>query len=194
MEKEQEIIPEIGEPKHLRATGRPLGPRRPPKPYTLELAERICNRMANGESLSQICKDPAMPAWVTIFHWINDPRPKYDQFREMFERAQISLIYYYVYEMVDIADNSTNDYMDRELSDGRIVRELDPENVNRSRMRVDIRKWLASKLIPHKFGDKVEAFNNTTVNVAVATPVTMTAEEAEKAYRNMLTGPSPDKK
>ena len=53
-------------------------------------------------------------------------------------------------EILEIADDSSNDWMERE---GLIV--PDHENVQRSRLRVDSRKWVLSKLMPRKYGDRV---------------------------------------
>jgi hypothetical protein len=38
--------------------------------YHAEIAETICNRLVNGESLRAICADPAMPARATVFRWL----------------------------------------------------------------------------------------------------------------------------
>ena len=55
-------------------------------------------------------------------------------------------------EILEISDDSSNDWMARE---GRIV--PDHENVQRSRLRVDSRRWLLSKLMPRKYGDRITA-------------------------------------
>jgi hypothetical protein len=57
-------------------------------------------------------------------------------------------------ELLDIADDSTNDYMDRVGKDGEVTRVLDQEAMARSRLRLDTRKWMLSKMLPKVFGDK----------------------------------------
>ena len=58
-------------------------------------------------------------------------------------------------ELLEIADNAINDWMDRTYGD-ETVRVVDHEAINRSRLRIDTRKFLLSKLLPKKYGDKLE--------------------------------------
>ncbi len=57
-------------------------------------------------------------------------------------------------EALDIADDGTNDWMERLDKDGNEI--FDHEHVQRSRLRVDTRKWAAGKLAPKKYGDKFQ--------------------------------------
>jgi hypothetical protein len=57
-------------------------------------------------------------------------------------------------EIIDIADDGSNDWMERELESGKTIEVLNAEHVARSRLRVDARKWVAAKLKPKKYGDK----------------------------------------
>ena len=59
-------------------------------------------------------------------------------------------------EITDIADDSSNDWMDRKTKSGDTIRVIDHEAINRSRLRVDARKWIASKLKPKKYGEKLD--------------------------------------
>ena len=59
--------------------------------------------------------------------------------------------------MLEIADNSTNDWMERRREDGTVVTVLNGEHVQRSRLRIDTRKWLLAKLQPKKYGKHVSA-------------------------------------
>ena len=52
-------------------------------------------------------------------------------------------------EIIEIADDSKNDFVEKE---GHTA--LNSENINRSRLRVDTRKWLMARLAPKKYGDK----------------------------------------
>ncbi len=56
-------------------------------------------------------------------------------------------------ELLEIADDGSNDWMERELASGAIVSVPDHEHINRSRLRVDARKWALSKLNPKKYGE-----------------------------------------
>lgn len=57
-------------------------------------------------------------------------------------------------DMLDIADDGTNDWMDKNDPDNPGY-SFNSEHVQRSRLRVDARKWYLSKLAPKKYGDKV---------------------------------------
>lgn len=56
-------------------------------------------------------------------------------------------------EILEIADESENDTYEVDLGDGVIIQKENREVVNRSRLRVDARKWVAAKLKPKKYGD-----------------------------------------
>lgn len=58
-------------------------------------------------------------------------------------------------DMLDIADDARNDYMAANDPDNPGYK-LNGEHINRSRLRVDARKWIAAKLKPKKYGEKVE--------------------------------------
>jgi len=57
--------------------------------------------------------------------------------------------------MLDIADDGRNDWMERHGKEDAGW-QANGENIQRSRVRIDTRKWLASKLKPKKYGDKVD--------------------------------------
>lgn len=104
-----------------------------PSKYTKALAARICQRIAEGESLRKICADPAMPSMFTIFHWLGDESKA--EFSKQYAHARDAQADSLADEIVDIADT-----------------EEDPA---KARVRVDARKWVASKLKPKKYGDKL---------------------------------------
>lgn len=121
-----------------------------PSKFTPALADNICERLVEGESLRAICRDKGMPSAGTVCRWLGVN----DEFREQYTRARVMQAEMLADETVDIADNSTNDYMKRKGKDGQEHIQLNGENVQRSRLRVDARKWYASKLAPKKYGDK----------------------------------------
>lgn len=117
-----------------------------PTDYTEELSYEICERIVNGESLSAICRDESMPCVSTVYRWIDEN----NEFKDRYVRAREDQADTLSDELLEIADNSTNDYMERQ--EGGVV--LNSENIQRSKLRVDTRKWIASKLKPKKYGDK----------------------------------------
>lgn len=139
-------------------TGRPSG-------YTQETADIICHRMAEGESLREVCRDPAMPSTSTVMRWAI----AVEAFREQYTRAREALLEHWAEEITEIADDGSNDYMDRLDKDGKVIGEVvNQEHIARSRLRVDTRKWLLSKLKPKKYGDKLELSGDATAPVAIS--------------------------
>ncbi len=45
-----------------------------PSRYTPELAANFCRRLAEGETLRAICRDPAMPDKATVLRWLADKK------------------------------------------------------------------------------------------------------------------------
>jgi hypothetical protein len=130
------------EPKAPAKMGRP-------SIYTDELAALICKRLAEGESLRTICSDKDMPHIDTVCTW----QHKRPDFAEQYARAREKQADFYAESIVAIADETeviTN--MDGE----DVVLKLDATAVARNRLRMDARKWYASKLAPKKYGDKIE--------------------------------------
>ncbi|QGM98434.1 hypothetical protein [Methylocystis parvus] len=124
-----------------------------PTIYTPELAARICAELACGKSLRTVCKANDMPGLETVFRWL---REKPD-FRDQYAHAKNESADALVEEMLDIADDGSNDWMEVHGKDGESIGwRLNGEHVQRSRLRVDVRKWAASKLKPKKYGERVE--------------------------------------
>lgn len=128
-----------------------------PSSFTPEIAAEICARIAEGRSLRSICTDEDMPPARTVFDWLAS-RPEFSQQYARAREAQADAL---AEECLDIADDGTNDWMERqsESEKGAGVNNgwvLNGEHVQRSRLRIDARKWYASKLAPKKYGDKIE--------------------------------------
>lgn len=123
-----------------------------PSDYSEELGALICGRLADGESLRQICSSEEVPDKATVLRWI----PKHPEFRDQYARAREMQSEHWADEILEIADDGTNDWVERENKDGSTFEAIDHEHIARSRLRVDSRKWLMSKLAPKKYGEKVD--------------------------------------
>ena len=123
-----------------------------PSDYTQELADQICSQLAEGKSMRTVCLPDDMPDKSTVFRWLRT----HDEFRDQYERAKDESADALIEETLDIADDGTNDYITRENSDGSEYEVVNSEHIQRSRLRVDTRKWIASKLKPKKYGDKIQ--------------------------------------
>lgn len=128
-----------------------------PSDYSAELAEVICIRLSEGESLRSVCRDEKLPDKATVLRWI----ARHDDFRDQYVRAKAQGAEAIAEEMFEIADDASNDYMvDMELDEDGKERaagyRLMGENIQRSKLRVDTRKWYLSKIMPKKYGDRLE--------------------------------------
>lgn len=131
---------------------KPVG--RPTK-YTPALAEEICRRIAQGESVLKICRvSEHMPTSQTVYSWLLDTDK--EDFQKLYTRAREIQAEVFHDELTEIADDSSNDYIETEITEGIIGSQIDHEHINRSRLRVDTRKWIIARMNPRKYGDKVD--------------------------------------
>lgn len=111
----------------------------------------ICDRVADGETIRQIARDEHMPHAATIYRELGRPGSFCDQYAKAKE-AQLTR---WEDELIEIADDGSNDWVKREVDGGRLTVVADTDHMNRSRLRVDTRKWVMSKRAPKKYGDRV---------------------------------------
>lgn len=124
-----------------------------PSDFTTELADAICERIADGESLRTICDSEDMPAKSTVFRWLAASEPFRDQYAHAREAQADSL----VDDMLDIADDARNDWMVKRNADGEQVGwQENGDAIRRSQIRLDTRKWIAARMQPRKYGDKLD--------------------------------------
>lgn len=124
-----------------------------PTDYTPEIADKICAELAQGKSMRTVCKMEGMPVMSTVFLWLR----KHPEFSEQYVQAKAEAADALVEEMLDIADDGTNDWMEIHDKEGEAVGwKINGEHVQRSRLRVDTRKWIAAKLKPKKYGERVD--------------------------------------
>jgi hypothetical protein len=130
-----------------------------PSEYTVEMADVICSQLADGDSMRTVCKPDHMPNKTTVFRWIRT----YEEFRNQYARAKEESADSLTDEMLDISDNANNDWM--EAGGDSEGYKLNGENIQRSKLRIDTRKWLASKLKPKKYGDKIQQEISGNINL-----------------------------
>ncbi len=124
-----------------------------PTDFTPDIADEICERIADGESLRSICAENEMPNKATVFRWL----ARHADFSDQYARARDEQAETLFDEILDIADDGSNDWMEKHGTEGEVIgwRE-NGEALRRSQLRVDARKWMAGKLKPKKFGDKID--------------------------------------
>ena len=119
-----------------------------PSKFTPKIADDICEQLSNGMSLRTICAADGMPRASTVFRWLASD----GVFREQYARAREAQADYLADEILQIADDGANDtYVDE---NGNVRTDYDV--IARSKLRVDARKWIAAKLKPKVYGEKVE--------------------------------------
>jgi hypothetical protein len=117
-----------------------------------------------------------MPAISTVLRWQEGKSPLALKFRSQYARAREQQAHVLVAEIIEIADDGTNDWMERQVKGGAIILVANDEAVQRSKLRVDARKWAASKLLPKVYGDKI----TTEVSGPDAGPIGLKVEAEVK--------------
>lgn len=121
-----------------------------PSIYSKELADVICLRLSAGESLRHICLDKDMPAATTVHQWVLDDK---EGFSKQYARARDIQAENMFDEILAISDESRTDIVGGDDK-------ADGARVQAHRLRVDSRKWYLSKVLPKKFGDKLDMTTN----------------------------------
>ena len=121
-----------------------------PTDYSADLANEICARIAEGESLRSICRCEGMPNIRSVMRWLGI----HPEFSQQYARAREAQAESMFEEMLEIADDGSNDWMERTGKDGETGdKVVDHEHVSRSKLRVDTRKWMLARMAPKKYGD-----------------------------------------
>lgn len=134
-----------------------------PTKYSQDLADSICEMIAMGYSMRSVSADESMPASSTMFKWLRE----HTEFSEQYARACEERSEAMAEDILDIADDGTNDWMEIEKR-GETYTVANNEAIQRSRLRVDTRKWLMAKTKPKKYGDKLDM---TSDGKALPTPI-----------------------
>ena len=104
-----------------------------PSIYTEELVEKILEEIASGKSVIGICRDEEWsPNADTWYRWMY----RHEGLSDRYTRAKSISSEFHADQILSIADEATN------------------QNFQVARLQIDSRKWVASKLTPHKYGDK----------------------------------------
>lgn len=119
-----------------------------PMPFDQAVADDICDKLVEGMSLRKITLDAEMPSASTVFKWLREN----ETFAQQYAHARDAQADTLADEILDIADDGSNDWMGDKEEEGGAV--YNGDAVARSRLRVDARKWISSKLKPKVYGDK----------------------------------------
>jgi hypothetical protein len=108
-----------------------------PTTFSQDIADKLCSKLAIGKSLRTTCSSDDMPCVATVFNWFRTQPDFLEQYTRAKEEAADAL----TDEMLDISDAESAG--------------LDATSVSHARLKIETRKWLASKLKPKKYGDKI---------------------------------------
>jgi hypothetical protein len=152
-----------------------------PSSFSQETADAICQRISDGETLIAICKAEDMPGKSTVCRWLDENAA----FQDQYARARTVQADHFAEEIVAIADEEPIVRVNGEEKDVS----LDGGFVARQRLRVDARKWFASKVAPKKYGDKIDVEHSGRNGGPIQTlTAAMSPEEAAQAYRKAMEG------
>lgn len=146
----------------MSGTKRKLGR---PTDYTKDMADKICEKIANGRSLRSICAEDGMPPMKTIYRWLEAN----EEFRHQYARARDKQADYFAEEIIEIADSA----------------EAESAAVAKAKLQIDARKWAASKIAPKKYGDKQE-IDVKSSDGSMTPAVRLNAEEFRKIAEDVL--------
>lgn len=137
--------------------------------FSQALFDAICERIANGESLRAICAEDGMPRQATVFRWLAADKQSEGLLCEQYARAreaQADALFDQVLEIADtpligqkrkiLANQEVGP--EGELGEDTIVRVVEiteGDMIEHRRLQVDARKWMAGKLRPKVYGDKL---------------------------------------
>ncbi len=130
-----------------------------PTMYTEELGDEICEVIAaSPKGLIALCKEnPHWPVREVIYRW----KRRHPEFGLKYAKAKADQIEPLIDQCIDIADDTSRDTLTKIDSNGEPYEVCNSEWINRARLRIDTRKWFASKLAPKIYGVKKEEDNES---------------------------------
>jgi hypothetical protein len=127
--------------------------------FSIELFDKICDEIAvSSVGLLHICEKYGTTS-RSFLRWVREDEEKEDSeqlnLRHKYACAREDQAEFLADQIIEIADDSTHDT--KTIQKGEQTIEVEnTEWVNRSKLRVEARKWTASKLKPKKYGDKLD--------------------------------------
>jgi hypothetical protein len=140
-----------------------------PSAFTQQMADKICELIASGKSQRSISEMPGMPSAPTVQKWQVDR----EDFLLQYAHARSARADRMAEEIIEIADDGLNDTYVDDQGNVKVAQDV----VARSKLRVDARKWLASKMAPKKYGDKIETTLKGDAEAPIKIDVTLSPDE-----------------
>lgn len=144
-----------------------------PTKYTEELADEICTRIMRGDSALKIVSAMHLTEPM-LYRWLREK----EDFRQKYTHAREVQADVLAEEIVSIADELE---IEAKYQGETVTFDVSATAVQRNRLRVDARKWYASKLAPKKYGDKLDTIVSGPDGGPVQVQVRMS--DAERAVK-----------
>lgn len=151
--------------------------------FNQETADRICERLAAGESLNAICKDEGFPAESTVRSWALQD---IDGFAAKYTRAREIQAHFLAEQIITISDTPMPG-VEMIVKAYGATEEKHGDMLGHRKLQVDARKWYLSKVLPKVYGDKLELSGELTQNMR---PLANLTDAELLAERERLSGSS----
>ena len=140
--------------------------------YTDELVNKICTLISStNKGMKEICEHPDINiGYTTHTKWLSTNA----EYRDKYAKAKQQQAEHLANEIINISDNTSSDYVDGEY--GKVGNST---AVQRSKLMIDSRKWLLSKLLPKKYGDKIEVDNKGKIDNNLTVTIIRNKKEKE---------------
>lgn len=131
----------------------------------------ILLEIEQGNSLRSILRREDMPTQKTFFDWLLNDEEKVKQYTRACDLRADNIFE----EMIEIADDGRNDFMTKMIGENLEIEVLNSEHIQRSRLRIDARKWMLSKMNPKKYGERIQTehsgeITTNIINLGNGTP------------------------
>ncbi len=115
--------------------------------YNQDVADLICKCIATSTlSVRKLTKKEGIPSSETIYTWLNEN----EAFARQYARAKLAQAELLIDEIIEISDDDS-----RDLIDGEFGLKPNTAAIQRDKLKADNRKWIASKLLPKKYGNNL---------------------------------------
>ena len=172
--------------------------------YNKEVADEFCERLALGQTATDIHKDPNMPSASVLLKW----RKIHPDFDTAYTRAREDQMHTWSDQIISLIDNAEMGYnikvplgskeMEKIEADGFVHFKFRKHNLAHAESMANARKWLMAKIVPHVFGDRLQVdANHTFENKDDSEMLHALQEAARKAnvspeeFANFLAGDTP---
>ena len=113
--------------------------------------------------MAVILEEEGMPNPGLVWKW----RKIHPAFGEMYERARKDQMHAWSDQIITFADDGTHDVLRDGDGQPMLKKNGDPqlyrEHIDRTRLKIETRKWLMAKIVPKVFGDKMKVEATHTV-------------------------------